>query len=352
MKIKKLIPLILLAFISSCNGQEQEKEKSKSTATKYRSYGGELSCPSQSEIKLDSALVINQFDKNNVEILKRYISGNSRWEIRKEKKYKPVNDEYVQYEVVYAIRKEERNGNYETTLNGYYSDFSGSSGVYQTRVIVSFENYYGHGNDTTHVTYAHPKDEIIKTIIEAEHFGTPGNSSYLVLKGNSINIEVYEQSEKLEREFTIQTLKELNLELSMVLENSDAIKNTGISPLKEFYPLQPDSSYFDIEDGMQPGIYIVKAGLATKEKGIVYVKVFNSETNKRLSADRMTPRTTRELGWTENGESIFPYESELTVYEGDWSHKYKARFEIWFRPDNGDEIKLIEKERIINGWER
>ena len=63
MKIKKLIPLILLAFISSCNGQEQEK--SKSTTTKYRSYGGELSRPSQSEIKLDSALAINKFDKNN-----------------------------------------------------------------------------------------------------------------------------------------------------------------------------------------------------------------------------------------------------------------------------------------------
>lgn len=341
---------MLFAFITSCNGQEQEI--SKIVTTKYRTYGGELSRPSQSEIKLDSSLSINQFNKGNVEILKRYISGNSRWEIRKEKKYKEVNGEYVQCEVVYAIRKEEQNGNYETTLNGYYSDFNGSSGIYQTRVIVSFGNYYGHGNDTTHVTYAHPKERNIKTIIEAEHSGTPGNSSYLILKGKSINIEIYEQSKKLEREFTIQALKELNIELSMVLENADEIKTTGVSPIKEFYPLQPDSNYFDIEDGMQPGIYLVKAGLSTKRKGIVYVKVFNSETNERLSADRMTPRTIRELGWSENGESIFPYESELTVYEGDWSHKYQARFEIWFCPENGNEIKLTEKERIINGWER
>ncbi|MEO1561492.1 MAG: hypothetical protein AAFS12_18385 [Cyanobacteria bacterium J06632_19] len=156
----------------------------------------------------------------------------------------------------------------------------------------------------------------------------------------------------MERNFTIQAIQELNAELSMVLNNLDEIERNGVSPIKKFYPSQLDSNYFEIEDGMQPGIYVVKAGLSTNTKGIVYVKVFNSETNERLSADRMTPRTTREIGWSKDGKSIFPYESELTVYEGDWSHKYKARFEIWFRSSEGDEIKLTEKERIINGWER
>jgi hypothetical protein len=349
MKINSLITLLLFAFITSCNGQIHEKDK---PSTKYRTYGGELSYPPESEIHLDNTLSINKFDKNSVEILKRYISGNSRWEIRKEKKYKTVNKEYIPFEVTYAIRKEERNGNFETTLNGYYSNFDDSSETYQTRVIISFGNYFGHGRDTTHITYGYPKDKNIKTIIEAEHSGTPGNSSYLILQGNSINIEIYEQSKKLERNFTIKSLQELNSELTMVLKNLNEIEKLGISPIKEFYPTQPDSNYFEIEDGMQPGIYVIKAGLSTDKKGTVYVKVFNSETNQRLSADRMTPRTTRELGWSEEGSSIFPYESELTVYEGDWSHKYKARFEIWFRSENGNETKLTEKERVINGLER
>lgn len=330
-------------MITSCNGQTQDKDKS---TTKYSTYGGELSHPIESEIQIDNSHAINQFNETNFEILKRYISGNSRWEIRKEKKFN------ASYEVTYAIRKEERNGSYETTLNGYYSDFNGNSDIYQTRVIISFGKYYGHGRDTTHITYASPRDKNIKTIIESEHSGTPGNSSYVILEGNSINIEIYEQSKKLERKFTIQSIQELNAELSMVLDNFDEIERTGVSPIKKFYPTQLDSNYFEIEDGMQPGIYVVKAGLSTNTKGIVYVKVFNSDTNERLSADRMTPRTTRELGWSEDGKSIFPYESELTVYEGDWSHKYKARFEIWFRPSKGGEIKLTEKERIINGWER
>lgn len=343
MKINILIKLTIFVFITSCNGQRQDKDKS---STKYRAYGGELSHPVESEIQIDNSLTLDQFNDTNLKTLKRYISGNSRWEIRKEKKFNKS------YEVTYAIRKEERNGVYETTLNGYYSDFYGNSDIYQTRVIISFGNYFGHGRDTTHITYAGIKDKNIKTIIESEHSGTPGNSSYLILQGNSINIEIYEQSKKLERNFTIQAIQELNTELSMVLNNLDEIERNGVSPIKKFYPSQLDSNYFEIEDGMQPGIYVVKAGLSTKTKGIVYVKVFDSNTNKRLSADRMTPRTTREIGWSKDGKSIFPYESELTVYEGDWSHKYKARFEIWFRSDKGDEIKLTEKERIINGWER
>lgn len=343
MKINTLTILIIFAFITSCNGKKQDKDK---LPTKYRTYGGELSRPIESEIQIDNSLTLDQFNETNSEILKRYLSGNPRWEIRKEKKFnKP-------YEVTYAIRKEERNGIYETTLNGYYSDFYGNSDIYQTRVIISFGNYFGHGRDTTHITYVGTKDNSIKTIIESEHSGTPGNSSYLILQGNSINIEIYEQSKKFERNFTIQAIHELNTELSMVLNNLDEIERNGVSPIKKFYPSQLESNYFEIEDGMQPGIYVVKAGLSTNTKGIVYVKVFNSETNERLSADRMTPRTTREIGWSKDGKSIFPYESELTVYEGDWSHEYKARFEIWFRSSEGDEIKLTEKERIINGWER
>jgi RecB family exonuclease len=42
----------------------------------------------------------------------------------------------------------------------------------------------------------------------------------------------------------------------------------------------------------------------------------------------------------------------LTVYEGDWDHQYKARFEIWFKDNNGQENKLAEQIRLINGWER
>ena len=123
-------------------------------------------------------------------------------------------------------------------------------------------------------------------------------------------------------------------------------------PLLTYYPSKGDSTYFNIIDGMQPGIYVIQAGLRLGKAGIIYMKVFDGKTNKILSEDRITPRTIREIGWSKEGKTIFPYESELTVYEGDWSHQYEARFEIWFKDKNGTEIKLEEKKRMINGWER
>lgn len=348
MRVEQLIILVCSLCLVSFNGNSQGKRETQ----KIRRYGGELSQPKEAAISLDSANIFSLFNDKNIDILKRYISGNSRWEIRKEKKFKAVGKDYVPHEVVYAVRKESRNGIFETTLNGYYSNFSGDNDIYQTRVLISFGQQYGHGRDTTHITYVPENSLEIETIIEAEHSGTPGNSSYLIIDGTSINIEIYEQSKVLKRKYTINAIRELNEELLMVLNNLESINETGLSPSREYYSSMPDSNYFDIKDGMQPGIYLIKAGIATTEKGIVYIKAFNSETNERLSENRVTPKTTRELGWANNGQTIFPYESEIVIYEGDWSHKYKARFEIWFRSEDGNEIKLAEKERVINGWQR
>jgi hypothetical protein len=40
-----------------------------------------------------------------------------------------------------------------------------------------------------------------------------------------------------------------------------------------------------------------------------------------------------------------------TIYEGDWGKPYAARFEVWFKPDNGgNEQKLFQKNYKIEGW--
>jgi hypothetical protein len=105
-------------------------------------------------------------------------------------------------------------------------------------------------------------------------------------------------------------------------------------------------------DGIQLGIYFVQAGLSIDQAGVVDTKAFDNKTNERLSEERMTPRTTREIGWSKSGQIVFLYESGLTAYEGDWNHTYEARFEIWLRNDNGSEKKIAEKTRMINGSER
>ncbi|WP_348636566.1 hypothetical protein QLS71_015380 [Mariniflexile litorale] len=49
----------------------------------------------------------------------------------------------------------------------------------------------------------------------------------------------------------------------------------------------------------------------------------------------------------------FSTKDDFTIYEGDWGKPYGARFEVWFKPDNGGkEVKLLEKNYIIEGWMR
>jgi hypothetical protein len=311
----------------------------QSNSFELEKFDGQLTQPKEAVILIEN-LCIDKFIGDKLVTLKRYFSGNHRWEVLQERGK------------VYAIRKERQDGKYLTTLNGFYSHFEDTSEIYQTRVIVSFGKYYGFGNNETGITFTDSKDKSLITTIESEHNGSPGNSSYLIIKGNNINIEIFEQARNLNRIFTHETIKELNAELNDVLKHEKEITDNGIMAATTYYPFKQDSTYFNIIDGIQPGIYIIQAGLKTDKEGFVYIRVFDSRTNKELSADRIMPRTTREIGWSTKGRTVFQYESELTVYEGDWEHQYEARFEIWFKSNNQQEKKLAEKSRIINGWER
>jgi hypothetical protein len=305
----------------------------------FKTDGGELKQPKEADVSLQN-LCIDQFTNENSLLLRRYLSGNPRWEVLEENGKS------------FAIRKEKENGKYVTALNGFYSNFDDSTGAYQTRVIISFGQYYGFGSDESSITFTDTKDKILPMIIESEHAGSPGSSSYLVIKGNVINVEIFEESKTENRDFTQKTIKEINGELLEVLKHQEEISETGIISGSLYYPFKLDSSFFNVLDGMQPGIYIVQAGLNIDKDGIIYTKVFDSKTNKRLSEDRITTSTIRKIGWDKKRKTIFQYESQLSVYEGDWDHEYEARFEIWFKDKNGNERKLTEKNRMINGWER
>ena len=103
---------------------------------------------------------------------------------------------------------------------------------------------------------------------------------------------------------------------------------------------------------MQRGIFLVEAWVNPLEAGELYLKAFNTSTGARLSAQRMTPRSIRLAAWSIEPNVFFPYNAEVTVYEGDWDHEYEARFELWHKNSEGKDIKLLETSRIINGWER
>ncbi len=101
-------------------------------------YGGSLSEPDEARVDI-SRTTLNAFDPESRKTLFRYLAGNSRWEIRQERGLK------------YAVRREKIDGEYQTTLNGFYSHNVGDS-VRQSRVILSFDRPYGFGVDRGNIT--------------------------------------------------------------------------------------------------------------------------------------------------------------------------------------------------------
>jgi hypothetical protein len=327
MKITTII-FCFTIILFGCNEAKNNNENNNSNLPKQ--------CQ-EASVTIDS-LVIDQFNSSNIDILKRYFIGNGRWEFRQKA------------ERVYAIRKEKKDGVFPTESLGYYSHNVDSSGIYKTRVIVSFDRYSGSDVSNDITTFATLKDKHINTAPLMDYSGR-GMASYLVIKGKSINIEIWEEANVCERIFTNRAIKELNEELLGILKHQSEIKLTGTMSLSEFYPPKIDSTFFNIIDGEMQGIYIVQAGLRTNCEGEVYIKAFDTKYNNRLSETELIKKTTTPIGWSNDGKTVFPYEREFMLFEGNGADDYQARFEIWFRDKFGSEKKLAETTKSVYGWE-
>lgn len=302
---------------------------------------GRLIHPDGAYIDLSDIAITNFDTPANQSILLRYFAGNGRWEVRQE------------HGITYAVRLEKINGEYQTSLNGYYSEFGKNGFVSQTRVLVSFGEPHGLGNLDEQITRARPDTKDVGLLIADLFPGTPGYTSYLIVDGGSIFIEIYDQSLQFERSFTQKAYNEVSNELSAVLGHSQDIEETGIMPLADYYPYAfPKSPYFNVIDGMQPGIYVLNAAVNPTSLGILYVKVFDVKSGTQLSIDDITPDFLRISAWSDSGVTYFPYHAQITIYEGDWDTQYEARFELWHKDETGHETKLIETTRLVNGWQR
>ncbi len=109
---------------------------------------------------------------------------------------------------------------------------------------------------------------------------------------------------------------------------------------------------FQLYNSLQPGLYEYDVWLGKVEPGTVYLKAYEITKNLRLSAGRLSSRSSMKV--ENNTEEIRRFQSngDFTIYEGDWGKPYAARFEIWYKPHSGSERKLIEKNFIIEGWQR
>jgi hypothetical protein len=298
---------------------------------------GQLTTPEVARVSVDDTL--SKFDTATADVLFRYLAGNERWEIREEKGRK------------YAIRRELVDGKHQTTLNGYYSG-SRDGKSFQTRVLLAFGGENGFGNERGNITRTRPGTVDVPVVVESEHSGAPGNSSYLIVSGPALGLEIFDQEPSVERTFTKAALGEVAKELATVLAHREVIKTTGVLPVPEYYarPL-PKQTSFDVTDGSQTGIYLLTAFVNPTRPGHIETRVFRTSSGKQLSTRQEQSR--RYVGWSDDGGNCFPYNAEVMLTDGSfWGSGYEARFELWHTAPDGTQTKMAEKTRAVADWSR
>ncbi|MEI7851868.1 MAG: hypothetical protein WCH86_08550 [Kiritimatiellales bacterium] len=281
--------------------------------------------------------VLNEFSGPKKDLLLRHLASSAKWAVTKDRGK------------VYAYRRCVVDGLWQSSLNGFHSDFKDHQ-FFQFRMIIGPNGPVMSQPRQAQATEANISDRAVQLTAKESNQDV---ESYLVLKSKGAALEIFEESPNHDRPFTPLALKQINDELQSVL-SSPVAEQRGFDPaLMPPESIKSGDPDIQLANGMQGGIYLVYAYVNPGEPGCAYLKVFEATKNTPLSAHRMPEPSTEYIGWSDNPNEQFFYNSEITVYEGDWEVYYPARFELWFVPDSGKpERKLIEKIFRIEGWQR
>lgn len=115
----------------------------------------------------------------------------------------------------------------------------------------------------------------------------------------------------------------------------------------------PENNHFELYNYKQPGLYTYDLWLSKIDNGKVFLKVYEITKNDRLSEHRLTKESEVIVGHSKDIIQKYSTNNYFTIYEGDWGKPYAARFEVWYKNDKSNkEIKLLEKNYKIEGWQR
>ncbi|MBL9182798.1 MAG: hypothetical protein JNN17_11710 [Verrucomicrobiaceae bacterium] len=248
----------------------------------------------------------------------------------------------------FASRSWSYGGEPRDELHGYISEFNDEA-RFQTRCLLCLDRKQWSSYSVQHV------EEGKKSILPEMRKGNELHESRIMVECGGVWVELFEQSNNLERRVTKATLAALEKEFSEFLVNPDAAVAKVRGRSRELAKRLAGTSAHDFRllNGMQPGIYTVAYSLNPGEAGSVYLKAFEVTQGTPLSAARLEEKSKTRMTWSSTPEERFGAKAGFTIYEGDWGKPYAARFEVWFEPDSGkDQRKLAERVFKIEGWQR
>lgn len=110
---------------------------------------------------------------------------------------------------------------------------------------------------------------------------------------------------------------------------------------------------FSLYNSFQPGEYQFDFWVGKLEKGKVFLKAFEITTNTELSKPYLKQKSSINIYNQSDSLIRICSKNDFTIYEGDWGKPYAARFEVWYKKENSQEIKMLfTKNYIIEGWMR
>jgi hypothetical protein len=135
---------------------------------------------------------------------------------------------------------------------------------------------------------------------------------------------------------------ELPADLDFDEQRPDSITNRKVTAID-----------FQLYNSFQPGLFEYDFWTGRIESGTIYLKAFEITQEYALSTDRLPRSSSIKVVNPTDTIKKFSTTSHFTIYEGDWGDPYAARFEVWFRPDDGGvERRLLSKNYKIEGWMR
>ena len=237
----------------------------------------------------------------------------------------------------------------QDTLHGYISE-SSDSGYFQMRCLLCLDCV---------PWSSYPAQHIQVSASQAQPRMTSDNGldkSRIMIECGGAWVELFEQSSAPERRITKAMIAELEKEFARFLENPEAAINEAKSRASALARRINDTqgnAALILCNGMQPGIYVAHYMLNPGAPGSVHLKAFEVTHGTPLSARRLRDKSETRVAWSANPGERFHASAGFTIYEGDWGKPYAARFEVWFKPDDGSpERKLAERIFKIEGWQR
>ena len=166
--------------------------------------------------------------------------------------------------------------------------------------------------------------------------------SYIAVGQKGLWYEFRDINMNEDRYLTRERIQWLAKFTQIIRRNEKEINDKGYTTQLLSYPnIKKGKPHFKI-DTLSDGKYRVWFWVNPQEQGYVYLKVLNTENNEIVSGHgptnssgmKETPLYEKCIGYSNDPNTLFLFETTEEIYRIQNSKPFLARFELWFHPDN------------------